>query len=120
MSVLNPQHDRCFLLEFLQLCGDETVGPRRQFFYDCHISETEYANHVIETEHTNASTCVIYVFLFIVFVIFVFVAKSAYNTKKDLKRLQVHDRLKQETRNPPHDQVQPATNAHDNQAMQHE
>ena len=67
MSVLNPQHDRCFLLEFLQLCGDETVGPRRQFFYDCHISETEYANHVIETEHTNASTCVIYVFLFIVF-----------------------------------------------------
>ena len=83
------------------------MGPRKQFFNDWYASETE---------HANASTYVIYVIGFIVFVIFVFVAKSAYNTKKELNRLQE----RQETRNQLQDQVQPATNANDNQAMQHE
>ena len=81
------------------------MGPRRQFFFDWDISETE---------HADATAYVIYIILAIVFFIFLFVALSA---RKKWKRLQA---LRQDTRNQQQDGIQLATNANDNGAMQQE
>ena len=98
---------RKFLVGLFQLCGDENVGPRRQFFFDWDISETE---------HADATAYVIYIILAIVFFIFLFVARSAYMKWKKLQAL----REERETRNQQQDGNQPATNANDNEAMQQE
>ena len=89
------------MLELLQLCGDENVGPRKQFFDDTDLSETE---------HADASAYVIYVILAIVVVIFLCVAKSAYKKWKRLQELRKQCRVMKETRNKQQDQIQPATN----------
>ena len=96
---------RRFLVGLFQLCGDENVGPRWQFFNDRDKTELESA---------DASTYVIYIILVIVFFIFLFVARSALEKWRRLQALRQDPRIQQQ------DRIQPATHANDNEAMQQE